>query len=150
MSPDNQDLMTNVPECSHEKMIAVAKTIWGEARGEPIEGQIAVACVIRNRVNEPAWWGNSFEEVCLKSGQFSCWKEEKAQLDDLDVCKEPSGRQCLWVAIGVVYNYLEDITRGADHYLAKWMLDKGVAPKWATTNKWSAEIGHQVFYKIGP
>ena len=30
----------------------LGRTLWGEARGEGFAGQVAVACVIRNRVNE--------------------------------------------------------------------------------------------------
>jgi spore germination cell wall hydrolase CwlJ-like protein len=144
------EIIELVPECSQEKMVIVAKTIWGEARGESADGQIGVGCVIRNRVNDPSWWGDSFEQVCLKSGQFSCWTEEKAQLEALDIRKDPDFRQCLWVSIGVVYNFIRDLTRGADHYLAKWMIEKNKAPAWATRNKPVIQVGNHLFYKLGP
>ena len=54
----------------------VARTLWGEARGEGVAGQIAVAWVIRNRVhdaNPRSWWGEGYIGVCHKSWQFSCW-----------------------------------------------------------------------------
>jgi hypothetical protein len=38
----------------------LARTLWGEARGESLAGQIAVAWTIRNRVNDgnaKSWWG---------------------------------------------------------------------------------------------
>jgi hypothetical protein len=38
----------------------LACTLWGEARGESLAGQIAVAWTIRNRVNDGkdrSWWG---------------------------------------------------------------------------------------------
>ncbi len=145
-----KDIIEIVPECSLDTMITVAKTIWGEARGEKADGQIGVGCVIRNRVKDPAWWGNTFEEVCLKSGQFSCWTQEKAQMEIIDIKKDPDFRQCLWVAIGIVYNYIEDLTRGADHYLATWMIDKRKAPNWAQCNKPVLRLGGHVFYKLGP
>lgn len=40
----------------------LARTLWGEARGESLAGQIAVAWTIRNRVNEgkaASWWGRA-------------------------------------------------------------------------------------------
>lgn len=40
----------------------LARTLWGEARGEGTAGQIAVAWTIRNRVfdgKEKSWWGFS-------------------------------------------------------------------------------------------
>ena len=38
----------------------LARTSWGEARGESLAGQIAMAWTIRNRVNDGkarSWWG---------------------------------------------------------------------------------------------
>jgi N-acetylmuramoyl-L-alanine amidase len=57
----------------------LARTIYGEARGEKIGGMEAVASVVINRVkraekkNGRYWWGNSVRDVCLKKWQFSCW-----------------------------------------------------------------------------
>lgn len=41
----------------------LARTLWGEARGESLSGQIAVAWTIRNRVNDgkdKSWWGEGY------------------------------------------------------------------------------------------
>jgi len=68
------------------ELITMAKTVWGEARGESVKGQIAVAWVIKNRADNPRWWGKTIEEVCLKKYQFSCWLESdpnKAKMDKL-------------------------------------------------------------------
>jgi len=54
----------------------LARTLWGEARGESLAGQIAVAWTIRNRVNDgnaKSWWGEGYTGVCQKPYQFSCW-----------------------------------------------------------------------------
>ncbi len=60
----------------------LARTIWGEARGEGIAGQIAVGWCIRNRVEmdlhndgRPDWWGEGYEGVCRAPWQFSCWNK---------------------------------------------------------------------------
>ena len=56
----------------------LARTLWGEARGEGFDGQIAVAWTIRNRVFDgkaKSWWGEGYAEVCLKPWQFSCWNQ---------------------------------------------------------------------------
>ena len=37
----------------------LARTLWGEARGEGRAGMQAVANVIRNRAARPGWWGRS-------------------------------------------------------------------------------------------
>ena len=34
----------------------MALTVFGEARGQMQEGQLAVACVILNRWGNPGWW----------------------------------------------------------------------------------------------
>ena len=47
-----------------------AKTIWAEARGEPLEGQIAVANVIINRARQGGWWGDEVAKVCRKPKHF--------------------------------------------------------------------------------
>src|SRR5258708_99434 len=51
----------------------VARTVWGEARGEGVDGWVAVASVIKNRAAHPGWWGRDFKSVCLKRAQFSSW-----------------------------------------------------------------------------
>ena len=56
----------------------LARTLWGEAWGESLAGQIAVAWTIRNRVNDgkdKSWWGEGYGGVCQKPYQFSCWNK---------------------------------------------------------------------------
>lgn len=50
-------------------------TVYAEARGEPREGQIAVANVIINRAlaNKSYWGGSSIAGVCRQPYQFECW-----------------------------------------------------------------------------
>ena len=71
---------------SDNDLMIMAKTIWGEARGEGRNGQVAVAWVIRNRAERGGWFGNTIREVCLKDQQFSCWNNNdcnKRQIDGL-------------------------------------------------------------------
>ena len=59
----------------------LARTLWGEARGEGPAGQIAVAWTIRNRVfdgKEKSWWGEGYAGVCQKPWQFSCWNRNSS------------------------------------------------------------------------
>ena len=57
----------------------LARTVWGEARGEGEAGMAAVAAVIRNRIDVSAahggkyWWGRDWISVCQARSQFSCW-----------------------------------------------------------------------------
>jgi len=71
----------------------LAKTIYGEARGQAVLDRLAVGAVIRERALRPGWWGRGFEGVCLAPYQFSCWNEgdpnreaiEKAEQEDRKV-----------------------------------------------------------------
>ena len=71
----------------------MARTVFGEARGEPHEGRLAVAHVILNRARSGGWWDAGVSEVCLKRWQFSCWNPGdpnrprlfQIELDDRDL-----------------------------------------------------------------
>src|SRR5687768_8768998 len=54
---------------SLEDILIGARTVFGEARGEPYEGQKAVAHVILNRAAKEG----SVAAACLRPKQFSCW-----------------------------------------------------------------------------
>ena len=71
---------------SRNDLIVMAKTMWGEARGEGYNGLVAVGWVIQNRCERGGWFGNTIREVCLKPYQFSCWNNDdcnKAKIDRL-------------------------------------------------------------------
>lgn len=61
---------------AHANDIAIY-TIVAEGRNQSLEGQIAIANVIRNRVAQKRWYGRTVEEVCKKPWQFSCWNNKK-------------------------------------------------------------------------
>lgn len=54
----------------------VARTIFGEARGEPVLDRLAVGLVIWERVQRPGCWGSDFASVVQKAGEFSCWNPD--------------------------------------------------------------------------
>ena len=101
----------------------LARTIYGEARGETVRGKEAVACVIMNRVRRGQerggyWWGASVEKVCLKPWQFSCWNENDPNREKIQQV-EPGRRvfdTCLRIARRAVSGCVEDPTRGAPQY----------------------------------
>lgn len=128
----------------------LARTIWGEARGEGSAGMQAVANVVLNRVavakaRGKYWWGNSIIQVCQKPYQFSCWNKEDPNyrrllsVDDADLHFVTAQR----IARRAVYGALDDLSCGATHYHAA-----GVAPEWAKNEKPVAVIGRHIFYKL--
>ena len=127
----------------------MARTIWGEARGEGAPGMEAVAHVIKNRTRDPRWPG-SFESVCLQPRQFSCWNENdpnRAQLvklgnDDLSFLRAQA------IALDVITLRLADSTYGANHYLTVDLFRSAHRPAWADPETITARIGRHVFFEL--
>ena len=123
----------------------LARTLYGEARGEGPEGMQAVANVIVNRARLGGWWGDSIETVCKKRFQFSLWND----LSDPNTVKtlqatpaDPAYAQALDIAGRAIDGTLPDITGGATHYHADW-----VNPEWANPQYMTAQIGKHSFYE---
>jgi N-acetylmuramoyl-L-alanine amidase len=133
----------------------LALTIFGEARGEPIEGKIAVANVIRNRahpVDEP-----HVKAVCLAPLQFSCWnpgvdpnhQRVLAQAEKVltNAPLDAIYRECLFIAQGTVGGAFQDNTGGATNYLTTELLKSDRAPRWAAQMQPTVVIGAHSFLR---
>jgi len=131
----------------------LARTLWGEARGESLAGQIAVAWTIRNRVNDgndKSWWGEGYTGVCQKPYQFSCWNKTDPNYQFLIGVKVISFRELAQARIAaeqVIDGKVPDPTGGATHYYATTMPK---APDWAAKAKQTLKLGHHVFFKDVP
>lgn len=139
-----------------------ACTVYGEARGEPWEGQHAVAWVLRNRATRRRFAGSlaglegALERVCRAPWQFSCWNKgdpnsvrlgaalEKARNTGLLVDMD---RQVLAIRAALDTD-VADPTNGADHYhtltCPSWADEW--PPGWSDSMKPVALIGEHVFY----
>lgn len=124
----------------------VARTIFGEARNQGLDGMAAVANVIANRVALPGWWGKGWDGVCRKPYQFSCWLEGDPNLPRLlkVTTRDAYFRDALMLAKAAVAGELRDRTKGATHYFA----DHIPAPKWAIGQKPTVVIGNHRFFKL--
>lgn len=132
----------------------LARTIFGEARGEGVVGMEAVAAVIMNRVNadlgndkKPDWWGEGVKAVCLKPWQFSCWNENDPNREKLVsvTTRDPWFAHAVEIAKRAVKGELPDPTNQADHYCTET-----VAPhtSWAKGKTPVARIGRHVFFRL--
>lgn len=128
----------------------LARTLWGEARGESLQGQEAVANVIMNRLalarkRGTFWWGNTIESICRKPYQFSCWNSNDPNYPKIMqvTLADPVFAQCQRIARRAIRGLLADHTFGADHYHAL-----SVSPSWARSDAITATIGNHVFYKL--
>jgi len=121
--------------------------LLGESRGERIEVQAGVGCVVRNRVNHPSWMGSNYKEVILKPYQFSCFLKNDPnyeKLKDVSVhIPDWAIKQCFWVANGIMTDMLIDITKGSDSYYDISIPD----PKWAKESQFKVQLGKIKFYK---
>lgn len=131
----------------------IARTLWGEARGQGAEGMQAVCNVIQNRAAHPGWWGHDLRSVCLARKQFSCWNADSVE------CKAMRANEIMdtsypiadSIALSAIAGKLPDITEGADHYYE----EDGVThqPNWAVGKTPTFIVGkpghRQYFYRLG-
>jgi spore germination cell wall hydrolase CwlJ-like protein len=131
----------------------LARTLWGEARGENLAGQIAVAWSIRNGVDDgkaKSWWGEGYAGVCQKPYQFSCWDKNDPNLPYLSGAKQIQFRELAQARIAadqVTDGKMPDPTGDAKHYYATTM---PVAPAWAAKATQTLKLGHHIFLKDVP
>lgn len=144
-----------------------ACTLFGEARSESTDGILAVACVIRNRVNDTKHrWPETYAGVCLQPKQFSCWNDGPleslnnkhemtptnhgslaklvAKLKDGPVTDERY-QECAWVATGVMKDWVRDTVMGSNHYHVISLIPR---PGWARGFVAKTQVRNHVFYKL--
>ena len=123
----------------------MAKTVYGEARGESHEGREAVAHVILNRVlkNNGKRFGNSIVKVCLAAWQFSTWNAgdiNTRKLLQLTTIDDVVYRECIEACLTAMDSE-DDPMLGSDHYHIK-----GINPTWADGARVAVTIGNHFFY----
>ena len=136
--------------------MALALTMWGEARGESISGILGVGEVVCNRAKDlKRRWPRWERDVCLQPRQFSCWNEGdpgRAKLEALVASLSNANQSSLIVAVGAPIMVLADLalsrttqeTKGANHYFAHGI----PLPIWAAGVEPVAIIGKHWFYKL--
>jgi N-acetylmuramoyl-L-alanine amidase len=139
-----------------------ARTLFQEARGEPLDGKQAVAATIVNSLRTGRW-GDTLASVCLWHGRFSGWwcprtVAGKAFHDPnfAAACHLRDDDPVLVAMAGLVSAALngEDPTGGATHYFAKSI----PAPAWVAGDPARGiraatpcgQFGHQLFFKDVP
>jgi N-acetylmuramoyl-L-alanine amidase len=133
--------------------VALALTLWGEARGEGLAGMVAVAWTIRNRVEDGkdrSWWGEGYAGVCQRPYQFSCWNVNDPNYPYLTGANRiPTAEfaKCQLAAQQVIEGLTPDPTGGATHYYSTSMTKP---PKWAAGARQTLRLGHHIFFKDVP
>lgn len=121
--------------------LLLAEAIYHEARGEPKEGQIAVAYVILNRV-ESIYFPDTIKAVINYRCHFSfrCDGSQDSGVSDMRAFKI-----ALNVASGAIDGKYSDPTNVADHYFNP----SKVEPHWSFEYKHVASIGRHAFHRRG-
>lgn len=131
--------MRRVPFSNLSESDLMALCIWSEARGEPLDGQHAVAWVMMNRLRRAPRFGNTLREIVLAPWQFS-WFNGRSDVEFGD----------LWQAIDDYTQMVEAARAGTlpnpigkrDHFHAEW-IDEPEQSKTATDHM---QIGQHIFY----
>ncbi|MFA9461805.1 cell wall hydrolase [Thiohalorhabdus sp. Cl-TMA] len=123
----------------------LARTVFFEARGEPLLGELSVALVALNRVRQPAYPSDACA-VIHEVAAFS-WYSDGESDDPTDYPGIANRRA--WVRAQRLVEALQtsrvmDPTAGADHYHAVY-----VSPDWAKEFPQTARIGSHLFYRRG-
>lgn len=130
--------------------------IWAEARGEGMEGRIAVGSVILNRVDHRKWDGETVHEVIMKPWQFSWLNSLPPQ-----TYTDPQYETCVEIARDFEAAYHEKPQLFIMLEIARNMLDGtlkrnvpsleyhtiNVKPKWAAKLEVYKTIDQHIFYK---
>jgi len=114
----------------------LALNVYHEARGERVEGQIAVAQVTLNRVKHEKW-GSTICEVVYQPKQFS-WTH---LIENQSPQEGKAWRKAKIIARDVMIGNVADPTEGAVYYHANY-----VNPSWAEYMDLSKVIGNHLFY----
>ncbi|ADG82244.1 cell wall hydrolase SleB [Thermincola potens JR] len=117
---------------SEKDLLLLARAVNGEARGEPFEGQVAVAAVILNRVESPQF-PKSVPGVIFQRGAFDA-------VEDGQIWLQPS-REAIRAAYVAAQG--KDNTGGALYYFnpAK------STSRWIWTRPQIKQIGNHIFAK---
>lgn len=117
--------------------LCLAQVVYYEARGEPVEGQVAVAEVVVNRAQSDAY-PSSLCAVAYQPGQFALTIE--------DALPSPQGaawKRAQRVAAGVLAGRLESPLEGRPTHFHAVSVD----PYWAQVYRPVGQVGAHVFYE---
>ena len=132
-----------------EALVCLALNIYHEASNQPTLGQIAVAQVVVNRVNDSRYPNNIcdvvYQGLHYESGhpiihkcQFSWYCDGKSDKPEDEEAYQYSMKIAKNVIMGDSFGYLD----GATHYHT---ID--VAPSWASGKKFIVRINDHIFYR---
>lgn len=132
--------MAAVPHTAHDTAI-VARTILGEALGQPIDGQAAIAAVIANRSQAlgitPA---EAAQQTVKGTYQFTAWSPTYGN-ENVNITQGPLYDAAYAIAEAVLSGQMADPTWGATNYFNNSI----VSPSWGKNLANQVQIGDHLF-----
>jgi N-acetylmuramoyl-L-alanine amidase len=122
-------------KASKSELLCLAKNIYYEARGEPMQGKIAVAQVTLNRVIHRTQFDASICQVVYAKSQFS-WTGERH--------REPRGEA--WQEAQVLAKLVVQGAAYIPDFKGLYFHNLTVKPKWNKTKYLITQIGNHIFY----
>jgi spore germination cell wall hydrolase CwlJ-like protein len=126
---------TTPVKATSQDIRCLAKNIYHEARGEPLEGQIAVAQVTLNRVQSPRYH-NSVCGVVYAYRQFSWTLDKRKRVRDAK-----AWQTALNISRAVLTKSVDLPEFRATHFHTRQ-----IRPYWAKSKTRVAVIGNHIFY----
>lgn len=123
--------------------IWAALTIWLEAQGESFEGKVAVAEVIRNRLNGGVY-GKTVASVVLAPYQFSCWNTKGNRLSAALLMDDNALYKDCMRAWQSALGGSKSVPSAVFYYNPAGVAE---TPTWAIPARLIAVIGHHRFYR---
>lgn len=123
----------------------LARTIYGEARGEPYEGKVAIGRTVISRFMAKRWFsGKSIAATAQKAWQYSCWNRNDPNRAKLLAASNAKLATCLRAADAALAGEGPEWLAGCTHYYAPAVVD---CPKWALGKTPAGKIGGHLFFK---
>lgn len=129
-----------IPELA---LVCLAQAVYYEARDQMVQGRLAVAQVVMNRVASPSWPDNVCD-VVHEGGtrrhkcQFSFWCDGLPERPD----DEKAWIDSVLVASAAIAGTRDALIGKADHYHADY-----ASPGWRRTMELIAQVGGHLFYR---
>lgn len=158
LAPFKDDAHKTAMQLAEDNARILALTMVGEGRGETLDGRVAIAWTVRNRVMQK---GQTFASRCLQKSQYSCWWPfgGKDNYDSLMFFTQhifeggdpsphrwnPVYQESLVLAGGVIDGRLRDRTRGSTHYLTIDLLHSK-PPAWVAGHEPAILLGSHAFF----
>lgn len=121
--------------------------IYGEARGEGVEGMLGAGSVAMNRARQK---GKTLQEIILQPKQFSCFNRDNPNCEVLEelaikwdeyIKTNRELRQSYWIAKGLIEGYLYSNVGDANHYHTD-----DVNPPWTKNMTRVKQIRRHIFW----